>query len=106
MKIIGLLTALVLLATPVFAGTLTANWAANPASDGIQYYSFYIDGIIVQGAEQVAVTTTTVDLTGLPVGLHYGTITATNIDGESVQSDPTEFKYGKPGKPQTLIITR
>jgi hypothetical protein len=107
-KTVGILSLLAILwATPALAGNITAIWDANPVQDNILYYTFYLDGQSVIGAENIIETTITIQLASdTTPGQHYGTVTATNIDGESAHSNQAFFTYGKPGKPATLIITR
>jgi hypothetical protein len=99
MKRILLLILLLLVAIPSYAGSITATWDANAASDNVLYYTLYIDGSMA-----VEIINDTIVTVELPVdfgkGSHITTVTATNIDAESLHSDPASFNYGGPGKPQ------
>jgi hypothetical protein len=107
MKFVVLLLSMILFATPVLAKTITATWDHNPISDNIMYYSFYLDGAMVLGAEAIIDNTVTVQLASdLTKGEHSVTVTATNIDGESDHSLPATFNYGRPGRPGGVKVHR
>jgi hypothetical protein len=106
MKFALMFISILLFATSAMAA-LTATWEPNPPFDNVLYYTLYIDGTVVIGGESVYDTTVVVDLpNGITKGEHYGTVTATNIDGESVHSDQEPFNYGVPGKPIMIEISR
>jgi hypothetical protein len=107
MKKIFLTLMFVCITAIAFGATITAYWDANPPQDNVLYYTLYIDDVMAVGAENVYDTTVVVELpVGITKGTHYGTVTATNIDGESVHSDPEPFNYGAPGKPVMIEISR
>ncbi|MEO7099072.1 MAG: hypothetical protein ABI162_06900 [Luteolibacter sp.] len=83
------------------------SWAANAASENVTRYTAYERSGVTTFTYSVVATVTppvvSAHVTGLTAGSHTYVVTASNVAGESVYSDPATIAVPKaPGKVSSL----
>jgi hypothetical protein len=78
MKVLVIFTAIILFATPCFAGHVTLGWGASP---GATKYNVYVDNVKTATVTELTATVQIVN------GAHDFNVTAENVWGESAKSN-------------------